>query len=226
MTALNDLNAAMEGLREPYKKAMRRAAVFRNKRDTRGMAQIIVGPPRSGKTTEAKAYAAALKRAKLVADTPTVVIEAHPYSPTQIAELFKSAEGGVVIIDEIFRQPEESQRRLEDYMLMALDEGKCVVILTGDKEPMDKYLKAARPELVARMPEPVETERSFSQQETQAYHLRLDEERRAREEVERQAAELARSKEEWRQMAEDVTLKKPASRMKPVTFVHKNETVS
>jgi hypothetical protein len=220
---------AVEGLREPYQKAIKQNAVLRQKGDLRGLSQLIIGPPRSGKTTEANLYADALARAQLVDGKEPVCIYGGEVAHSEHwKEIFKSAEGGVLIIDNIFdyRGDEGERSLLHSLIALSYDEPKHVLVLTGDAEPMEQFVEDCPPELQARMWRPIATERTFDEAEIGAYHLKQEEERRAREKAEREAAELARSKEEWRQMSEDVTLKKPAAPMKPVTFSRKNETVS
>lgn len=220
-----DVTETIAKLRRPYQQPILQHTAMGLGANLHRLAQIIVGPPASGKTTEAHAYAEALAAAKIVDKKPAVVAYAGNHQRRdEWIELFKSAEKGVLIIDEIYRLPHDSL--VNDLLLNALDESKCVVILTGEADKMKKYFDEGRPELRARLPAFIETEKAFTREEMASYHQKRDEERRIREREAARLAELARSADEWRQMSEDVTLRKKITPMKGIVLRPKNETVS
>jgi hypothetical protein len=218
---------AIKDLREPYQKALGTAAVMQPKGDLRRLAQVIIGPPQSGKTTEANKYAAALAKSGLVADTEPLRADGGiPRQRDEWVKLFASAENGTLIIDDIYKADPGSVLILGDLMLQSFDAPKLVLVLTGDEEPMKKFLDECRPELRTRMPRPITAEGPFTAEQMAAHHAKLEEEHRVRLEIMRRAEELTHSQREWKEMSEDVTLRKPASAMKPVVFALRNETVN
>ncbi|MEZ0223708.1 MAG: AAA family ATPase [Alphaproteobacteria bacterium] len=217
------LSDIVKSLRDPYGKAIMQNALG-PKGDLRGLSQIIAGPSRSGKTTEAHAYAAALAKAGLVdAKQPILVYAGSGHRPEDWIGLFNAAEKGVIIIDEIYRNAEETRRGvLRDLMLQTLDAPKCVLILTGDKQQMDAWHEQQAPELRARMPRMITTDKSFSEQEIRLYHENLAELLRLQQEKE----ERMRCSALWHALSEDVTLKRSVTPMKGLVLLRKNDTVS
>src|SRR5262249_21445109 len=149
-------------------------AVFRGKGDLRDLAQIIIGPRRSGKTTEACQYAQALRKAKVTADKEAVSVYAGDVrDPAQWKEIYKSAQGGVLIIDNIYDYAglkNEGRRGIvHDLMVLSYDDPKLAMILTGDAEPMKKFLEDCPPELRSRINRPpITMERAFTAEEIDA----------------------------------------------------------
>lgn len=219
---LDEIKDTVKDLREPYRAAIMRSALMNKSGSPRGLSQLIVGPNQSGKSTEARDYAKALAAAGLVAKKdPVIVLDQGMRSRNDWIELFKSAEGGVLIIDDIPRQVKGPEANVvTDLMLHALDESKCAVVLIGNDDEMMDFLDGCRPELRARLPAAIETNRPLTEEEIKE---RL--ERPLKREAARQAEAIARSSRTWRELADDVTLKASIRPMKAVTLLPRNETV-
>ena len=217
------LQETVKTLREPYRKAILRTATLPSRNKLRDLSQLIVGPRRSGKTTEALAYAKVLAEAGLVAPKePIVARDEGGRSREDWIALFKSAEGGVLIIDNIHDQLQGLEARpVGDLVMQALDESKCVVVMTGDDDKMNEFLEECRPELRARMPKAIATDRPLTPEE-----VKEREDRRLKREADLQANERARSASTWQQLAADVTLRTAIKPMKSVTLVRKQDVVT
>lgn len=211
-------------LKASYRKALLNAYFDGGQKNLRGLAQIIIGPARSGKTTEARDYATALVEAGLADDKPPVEIDGGIMrSHEEFVAMFTSAEKGVIIIDDIDKQPAGTGAAvLSDLMIQSFDTPRHILILTGNEEGMKAFIAQCRPELRARMPKIVQTDKTFTPEEVDIHHQKIAEARRLRAQKE----ELQRCIREWHELAGDVTLKKAVSPMKTLTLLRKNDTVA
>jgi hypothetical protein len=219
-----NLSDIIKNLRYPFGKAITQNAMLRPKGGLHGLAQIITGPRRSGKTTEALGYAAALAKAGLVdAKAPVMADGGLQRDPAAWRSVFNSAEKGVLIIDDIYKNSTGTQSdALSDLLFLAFINPTCVLILTGDKEPMDDYLKEIRSVLCVHLPRVIKTDKSFSEEEIFQYHQKNAEQKRLEKEVEKGKRTAA----EWLLLSEDVTLKRAIKPMKGIVLLRKNDTVT
>lgn len=205
---------AVKDLREPYRLLVSRHRVMGG-RGLDGLSCLIVGAPVSGKTTEANRYAEALVKAGLVGNREPVVVTGAA-SPEELRARFKSAENGVIIIDNIYDLSRMRGDQVNDVLTEAFDTGKCAIILTGDKDEMEAYFDQCRRDLRARMPQTITTDPSGLPPEAlQRMNVVIERNKKAL---------IAHSNEEWRQMAEDVTLRKPVRRMNSLTLVRRKKS--
>ena len=175
----------------------------------RGLHQMILGPSRSGKTTQAHAYVGALaakgfERKLVEFNTSDLKFVGDT------GKIFAAAKGGAIIIDELEHADSTQRREVLQHIVRAISDGDTLVVLTGaislenDME-MD-------PGLSRRMSKPVMLDRQLTRPEMEAF----DNARRAEHEAaerERQVRELrAQRVAEWKTAKnEDLQPRQPHS---------------
>jgi len=206
-----------ETLRDQFRKAVRDAKTsldhFSAAPDSyyTSLWQVIVGPPHSGKTYAAQAYADNLAEAGLT-HVPARFMSSG-IMERDIPKAFADAKGGTLIIDDPDHLGKPAAQTLYEEMIKAFDAQSCVIVLTGYRSSVDPFLENMPDMLKARWkPEAHETERSFTREEAEAFD--------AADRVRRDAAAArAVEIEKWRTLAEiDVSTPKTVTPMRTVRF--------
>lgn len=138
--------------------------------------QFIVGPPQSGRTTQAEAYAAALIAHGLSGQTrsrkdfETVSFDS-PGDVNAVTKLMDDAAGGVLIVDR-FRQRrdnDEGQKLLHNLLVRAIDQRTTTVVFISTPAEMAEVLRSA-PEISDRLRTTINMQKTFTPDEIAAYH--------------------------------------------------------
>ncbi|MDE1150927.1 MAG: hypothetical protein PW788_00175 [Micavibrio sp.] len=103
--------------------------------------QFIAGPARSGKTTLAADYCRELAAAKFVLTAEPVYLNPGDLENLpDIAGHLNNLRGRGVIIDEPERLTQSTANRLRNALVDRFEDMPCVVIFTGDKVALEKFI--------------------------------------------------------------------------------------
>lgn len=212
----------MSGLREDFQAVVQQAADrlarFPNSdMITPTLWRVIAGPARSGKTTLARAYAAALQEAGLAAGVHSYYAGDAPYVE-DVVRHFAAAKNGVLIIDEPYRATADGFNAAFGQMLQAREDNSCIVVMTGYKPEMEAHLaRLPRPLLSRWTPEVHETARSFTPAECAAF----DAARALEKQQAEQQRQLEARIESWRQLPDVDVSAKAVTALRTVRFTRK-----
>jgi len=208
-------------LREEFNNALMRVQKASSLDATAQLHQLVLGPPQSGRTTEAMEYAATLVTQRHASHTQTLDLATAP-DDTAFKKALADSRGGSLVIDNAHLLA----RNFNGYdpiilLKNAYDERRTVFILVGEQHAMETALKEEAG-LKRRFSGAVYTERTFKQHEMDAYNAaRAEEARRAGLSAEERDAEdrKAASVEEWRQRKDvDVAVNSNVKPLKTLRF--------
>jgi nucleoside-triphosphatase THEP1 len=155
-------------LTQEFEKMLAAAAAIKGSGRLASLHCAIGGPPCSGKTTQAREYAEALAERGVILGTFKFISCAERNNFADYDSVFKEAQRGAVIIDEV--EKADSSSSLLHRAVQALASGECLVIFTGTAEGVKK-LVGNDPALGNRI-RFVMTEQSFTREECRAYEVR------------------------------------------------------
>ncbi len=163
--------------------------------DLRGLHQAILGPERSGKTTQAHDYATALAAKTGISKMLQRDVRDLKFVGSA-AQMFADAKGGALILDELEKADATLRREILSYAVRAISDNDTLIIITGaisleNDIAMDEGLKR-------RMNEPIMLDRSFTQAEMTAYNAAEAAKHAARDEEHRKVAMRAERLAEWK----------------------------
>lgn len=120
--------------------------------------QILIGPPRSGKTTQANAYVDALVAEGIIDKDARLFIEAHHLTDSSyvrlLEEKLQKLDRAVIVVDEIDKRRGAPDTLLEKLLTSFIEDKKGVVIMTGYEQTTHQYLQE-NTSLKMRMPAPL-----------------------------------------------------------------------
>lgn len=163
--------------------------------DLRGLHQVILGPERSGKTTQAQDYVTALAKKGRVSK----MLQRDPRDLRLVgaaAQMFSDAKGGALILDALEQADPALRREILAHAVRAISDNDTLIIITGaisleNDIDMDPGLKR-------RMNTPIMLDRSFTQAEMLAHDAAKVAERTARDEAHRRETMRAQRLAEWK----------------------------
>ncbi len=200
MTPL-EIDKITEKLREPYRAMILDNVLGKHDNKLLGLNVLITGPAASGKTTEARAYAKALVAAGLA--PPGEILSIDPgsdilrFPPMPGFAGFdehplKAGKTSIIIIDEADKQLGQNDAASK-FLIKQLSEPDFIIIMTAYT---NDFVKQLSPELQARMPENIRTEKSFTPEEIQV-HREAQREKRKRLQQEWKSAQNTAA---WRKL--------------------------
>lgn len=168
--------------------------------------KIILGPPQSGKSTEARGYARELLAEGFIKNPPIEIDVSQAYSDQQIQQFFNAAEGGMIIIKN--PQATTRQETLVARLERAIEKDESIVVLLGPEDGVHSFLKV-NPDLSRRLnldtPPAVilTTEKTYTPEEQALFAAGQDDAWKQSEKDRRSRKILA----EWQEMKDfDVTV--------------------
>ncbi len=179
--------------------------------------QFIVGPPQSGRTTQAEAYAAVLiarglaRQTRSRKDFETVSFD-DPGDINAVTKLMGDATGGVLIVDRFRKRHDidDGQKLLHNRLVRAIDQRTATVVFISTPADMAEALRNM-PEIAQRLRTTVNTPKTYTPEETAAYHYDLQADERSRQRI----AEWQEAKDRDLRPREKITAPQTARFQKP-----------
>lgn len=129
---------------------------------------IISGPPASGKTTQAEAFARGLKRDDVVTGEIVQIFSGSITSEQQAKDVIRRAKNGVLIVDEARAAGgDKGQQALMEQIMRSIDGDICVVLMIGSSQEVNRLLASNQP-LRDRV-RIIEMKKSFTREEREKY---------------------------------------------------------